>query len=79
MKCHAEPSVTAQSDSLTSSEAMKYCSGNVAAPASYASSAPLTPNADGQCGAGPEMANASPRRGCKSSSMRGRSIPAASK
>eukprot|EP00969_Alexandrium_andersonii_P072973 3219737-Alexandrium_andersonii.AAC.1 len=58
---------------------MTYCSGNCSAPASYAASAPLAPNADGHCSAGPEMLNTSSLRGCRSSSMRGRSTPTASK
>eukprot|EP00969_Alexandrium_andersonii_P073509 3242691-Alexandrium_andersonii.AAC.1 len=58
---------------------MKDCSGNCSAPASDAASAPLAPNADGHCNAGPEMLDTSSLRGCKSSSMRGGSTPTASK
>eukprot|EP00969_Alexandrium_andersonii_P008921 390310-Alexandrium_andersonii.AAC.1 len=63
MKYHAEPSATAQPDSPSSSEAMKYCSGP-SAPASSASSASSEPNADRLRSAGPEMLNTSPLRGC---------------
>eukprot|EP00969_Alexandrium_andersonii_P072434 3195769-Alexandrium_andersonii.AAC.1 len=58
---------------------MKYCSGNGARPVLNAASAPPAPNADGRCSAGPEMLNTSSLHGCKSSSMRGRSTPTASK
>eukprot|EP00969_Alexandrium_andersonii_P018647 814405-Alexandrium_andersonii.AAC.1 len=58
---------------------MKYCSGKLRAPASHAPSSPSKPNAGGQCTAGPERLNTSPLSGCKSSSMRGRSTPTASK
>eukprot|EP00975_Prorocentrum_lima_P020365 4286506-Prorocentrum_lima.AAC.1 len=58
---------------------MKYCSGNASAPAPYESPTLPKPNADGQRRAGPEMLNTSSLRGCKSSSMRGRSTPTASK
>eukprot|EP00969_Alexandrium_andersonii_P346534 15319596-Alexandrium_andersonii.AAC.1 len=72
------PFAAAQSASSSSSEAMKYCAGPFA-PALAASPASSEPNADGPCSAGPDMVNASSPRGCRSSSMRGRSTPAASK
>eukprot|EP00969_Alexandrium_andersonii_P133275 5894068-Alexandrium_andersonii.AAC.1 len=58
---------------------MKYCSGNGPRLPPAPASTPSAPDAFGLCSTAPKMLNTSSRRGCRSSSMRGRSTPTASR